>query len=62
MHHGNGTGVPAWANALVLAEKGWGHPEDIMRRKGGVKWAARQAGLDKARARSNKIHAQKNKK
>lgn len=44
--------MPIWVNALLLAEKGWGHPDDIMRRKGGVLWAARQAELDKARKKS----------
>lgn len=48
--------------ALLLAEKGWGHPEDIMQREGGVMWAARQGALDQAREKSRKWNAQKNKK
>jgi hypothetical protein len=44
--------VPVWVNALLLAERGWGHPDDIMRRKRGALWAARQAELDKARRKS----------
>jgi hypothetical protein len=26
-----------------MADDGWGHPEDIMTRPGGLKWAARRA-------------------
>lgn len=57
MRYGNTQGVPSWVTALLLAEKGWGHPEDIMRRPGGIKWAARQAALDEAREKSRKMDA-----
>jgi hypothetical protein len=55
VRYGNTKGVPLWAEALVLAEKGWGHPQDIMEKRGGVVWRARQAILDQARAKSAKM-------
>lgn len=60
MRYGKTDSIPLWANALVLAEKGWGHPQDIMDKRGGVAWAARQAALDRARERSAKMDRQKN--
>jgi hypothetical protein len=51
--------APLWLNALLLAEKGWGHPEDIWRRKGGVVWASRQAVLDTAREKKRGRDAQR---
>ena len=62
MRYGHAKGVPSWAQALVLAERGWGHPDDIMKRPGGIVWAARQAALDEARQRSAKMDRQKNKR
>ena len=62
MRYGKGEGVPLRAQALILAEKGWGHPEDIMRRPGGVAWLTLQAALDDAREKSRKMDEQKNKK
>lgn len=47
--------APPWLTALLLAEKGWGHPDDIMRRRGGLLWAARQAVLDSAREWKRKL-------
>ena len=47
--------APVWLSALLAAEKGWGHPDDIMRRRGGVKWAARQKALDEAREWKRKL-------
>lgn len=55
VRYGGTKGVPSWVTALLLAEKGWGHPDDIMKRPGGIVWAARQAALDKARERSHEM-------
>jgi hypothetical protein len=36
-------GAPIWLTALQLAEA-WGmHPDDVLQRPGGLKWAARWA-------------------
>lgn len=59
VRYGRTKDVPPWAQALVLAERGWGHPDDIMRKRGGVTWAARQAALDRAREKSRKMDEQK---
>lgn len=48
-------GAPAWLTALQLAEKGWGHPEDIMRRRGSIKWAARWAAYQEQVQKSRKM-------
>jgi hypothetical protein len=43
LHSGVDKGAPTWIAALQMAEE-WGcHPEDIMTRPGGLKWAARRA-------------------
>lgn len=54
--------APLWLNALLLAEKGWGHPDDIWKRRGGVVWASRQAVLDTAREKKRKRDEAKRKK
>ena len=53
-----GSAGPTWLTALQLAEA-WGqHPEDVMTRRGGLKWAARyivyQKALDKVRKMTSK--------
>lgn len=55
VRYGSTQGVPIWAQALIFAERWGGDPEEIMRRKGGVKWAARVAALDRAREKSAKM-------
>jgi hypothetical protein len=52
VRYGQTKDVPVWVNALLLAERGWGHPDDIMQRKRGALWAARQSALDQARKKS----------
>jgi hypothetical protein len=40
-------GAPLWLGVLQMAEA-WGcHPEDVMTRPGGLKWAARWAAYRK---------------
>lgn len=43
LYTGVDRGAPIWIAALQMADDGWGHPEDIMTRPGGLKWAARRA-------------------
>jgi hypothetical protein len=59
LRYGQRDDTPSWLNALLLAEKGWGHPEDIMRRRGSLKWAARQAALDAGRSYWDKFDRKK---
>jgi len=46
-----GGGAPAWVEVLQMAEA-WGqHPDDIMHRPGGLRWAARWGAYQRALAR-----------
>ena len=54
-----GKSGPAWLTALQLAEA-WGcHPEDVMRRKRGVLWAARWVVYQNALAKVKKMTSKK---
>lgn len=59
VRYGNTQGVPWWVTALLLAERGWGHPEDISKKRGGIVWAARQGALDEAREYWRKFDSKK---
>lgn len=45
-----GIPVPLWVSVLIMAET-WGeHPEDIIKRRGSLKWSRRFGLLQRARA------------